>query len=328
MPQQPPKLGVLFLLTPLREGRQVAVYTAGCFDPISTHAPAGGATEIISGSYGWRKFLLTPLREGRQATLCAWRMGRILFLLTPLREGRRRSSFHRGVCLAISTHAPAGGATLASEAAQVLGCISTHAPAGGATEEDEPVLFPADDFYSRPCGRGDSAHGGEGNSGLFHFYSRPCGRGDYFARSSCVHFFRFLLTPLREGRHTRKRKSCRSSVFLLTPLREGRRDSQGRTARRATISTHAPAGGATAARAFSMSSVRLFLLTPLREGRRIISGQPGLGKTFLLTPLREGRQTDQYKEAKKPYFYSRPCGRGDSNFPQVRHEVLRQIAER
>ena len=27
-------------------------------------------------------------------------------------------------------------------------------------------------------------------------------------------------------------------------------------------------------------------------------------------------------------FYSRPCGRGDCNFPQVRHEVLRQIAER
>ena len=27
-------------------------------------------------------------------------------------------------------------------------------------------------------------------------------------------------------------------------------------------------------------------------------------------------------------FYSRPCGRGDGNFPQVRHEVLRQIAER
>ena len=69
MPQQPPKLGVLFLLTPLREGRQVAVYTAGCFDPISTHAPAGGATEIISGSYGWRKFLLTPLREGRRILL-------------------------------------------------------------------------------------------------------------------------------------------------------------------------------------------------------------------------------------------------------------------
>ena len=27
-------------------------------------------------------------------------------------------------------------------------------------------------------------------------------------------------------------------------------------------------------------------------------------------------------------FYSRPCGKGDSDFPQVRHEVLRQIAER
>ena len=51
-----------------------------------------------------------------------------------------------------------------------------------------------------------------------------------------------------------------------------------------TISTHAPAGGATA-------------------GER--AEYP--------VPL---------------HFYSRPCGRGDSNFPQVRHEVLRQIAER
>ena len=50
---------------------------------------------------------------------------------------------------------------------------------------------------------------------------------------------------------------------------------------------------------------------------------------FLLTPLREGRRAAVRTAAlPKEYFYSRPCGRGDSNFPQVRHEVLRQIAER
>ena len=33
------------------------------------------------------------------------------------------------------------------------------------------------DFYSRPCGRGDAAALGR-TEGSVHFYSRPCGRGD------------------------------------------------------------------------------------------------------------------------------------------------------
>ena len=49
---------------------------------------------------------------------------------------------------------------------------------------------------------------------------------------------------------------------------------------------------------------------------------------FLLTPLREGRHGRGANLRQVFHFYSRPCGRGDSNFPQVRHEVLRQIAER
>ena len=51
-------------------------------------------------------------------------------------------------------------------------------------------------------------------------------------------------------------------------------------------------------------------------------------KLFLLTPLREGRPGERAEYPVPLHFYSRPCGRGDSNFPQVRHEVLRQIAER
>ena len=58
-----------------------------------------------------------------------------LFLLTPLREGRRLPG-QRGL----------------------MACgISTHAPAGGATSRLACLFVRAIDFYSRPCGRGDSS---------------------------------------------------------------------------------------------------------------------------------------------------------------------------
>ena len=56
----------------------------------------------------------------------------------------------------------------------------------------------------------------------------------------------FLLTPLREGRHCRQALAEHNHEFLLTPLREGRRARRGRCCRKGKISTHAPAGGATA----------------------------------------------------------------------------------
>ena len=78
------------------------------------------------------------------------------FLLTPLREGRPRDLYSVLACAAISTHAPAGGAThtsclrilsfsyfysrpcgrgdvLSFSTASAVSTISTHAPAGGAT---------------------------------------------------------------------------------------------------------------------------------------------------------------------------------------------------
>ena len=54
---------------------------------ISTHAPAGGATETRYTSGDTYKFLLTPLRAGRLAPYLEEFYGDV-FLLTPLREGR------------------------------------------------------------------------------------------------------------------------------------------------------------------------------------------------------------------------------------------------
>ena len=79
---------------------------------ISTHAPAGGATFAFSEEWdGLTKFLLTPLREGRPIA-GRFFVNHASFLLTPLREGRPVCKPRKTRQGKISTHAPAGGATL------------------------------------------------------------------------------------------------------------------------------------------------------------------------------------------------------------------------
>ena len=124
---------------------------------ISTHAPAGGATEILSVSrFHGLHFYSRPCGRGDRPIPRRTRTGR-RFLLTPLREGRREAAIKNRNIGYISTHAPAGGATgRGRPAAQGYQHISTHAPAGGATCQVSAASWP-EYFYSRPCGRGDKA---------------------------------------------------------------------------------------------------------------------------------------------------------------------------
>ena len=102
--------------------------------------------------------------------------------------------------------------------------ISTHAPAGGATEILEAKT--------------------DGNGNLFLLTplreGRPC---PSIRRTQSK---RFLLTPLREGRRDRRGGVPADEIFLLTPLREGRPEAPLNAVPELAISTHAPAGGATA----------------------------------------------------------------------------------
>ena len=123
----------------------------------------------------------------------------------------------------ISTHAPAGGATEMWPKSPATLRISTHAPAGGATNSRPRI-----DCHSP------------------HFYSRPCGRGDYASPTNTPSVARFLLTPLREGR----RRSLNSlsgfqGNFYSRPCGRGDVYKPYKECR-IDISTHAPAGGATA----------------------------------------------------------------------------------
>ena len=251
---------------------------------ISTHAPAGGATAgrcscQPEASY----FYSRPCGRGDLATVATVEEDG-LFLLTPLREGRRDEAIRVDTLAIISTHAPAGGATIWRDAMYAVKQISTHAPAGGATKPRNISHPVRTDFYSRPCGRGDAPDLGAAAEADRHFYSRPCGRGDRRASEAL------------DG----------NAHFYSRPCGRGDNDGLSDEDLGHEISTHAPAGGATQAPTAAASKLNTFLLTPLREGRRDFPPPSTTGN----------------------YFYSRPCGRGDSNFPQVRHEVLRQIAER
>ena len=101
------------------------------------------------------------------------------------------------------------------------------------------------------------------------FYSRPCGRGDAGRWTGSRWTVRFLLTPLREGRPKAVGvEFAFSSISTHAPAGGATSGGQRRHSPCGTISTHAPAGGATFMSTQTEITRLQFLLTPLREGRQ------------------------------------------------------------
>ena len=147
---------------------------------ISTHAPAGGATNSPrAGGREDRDFYSRPCGRGDfkrdVATLVVGLISthapaggatrcRYIGLAVPRHFYSRPCGRGDVIFLpvaavtSISTHAPAGGATSQAETYRRQIQISTHAPAGGATKSRMLSLPSASNFYSRPCGRGDCHH--------------------------------------------------------------------------------------------------------------------------------------------------------------------------
>ena len=83
-------------------------------------------------------------------------MGQMIFLLTPLREGRQSGTAPSGPSQRDFYSRPCGrGDPLVAASTTALHNISTHAPAGGATVGGVLPVTNNANFYSRPCGRGD-----------------------------------------------------------------------------------------------------------------------------------------------------------------------------
>ena len=189
---------------------------------ISTHAPAGGATPVSH-------------TEGEAIAL---------FLLTPLREGRLELDV-LALCLVDFYSRPCGRGDFSQSPVGPPGVISTHAPAGGATRPAASSCRCPKAFLLTPLREGRRGHGGHDINGAAYFYSRPCGRGDLDRLAEVVHEPNFYSRPCGRGDEAARRRINERIEFLLTPLREGRRGTITGIPTGGTISTHAPAGGAT-----------------------------------------------------------------------------------
>ena len=187
-----------FQFTPLREGRRWGGWQGCCTAHISIHAPAGGATQRRGGPCTDQRISIHAPAGG--ATLPSWPpvafmcyfnsrpCGRgdghsgpcfylcFQFQFTPLREGRPAYLNEGDVSMAISIHAPAGGATRHRVLLRQSLRISIHAPAGGATARNAP----------------------EARAKIFQF--TPLREGRRWKHRKSTRFLIFQFTPLREGR--------------------------------------------------------------------------------------------------------------------------------
>ena len=196
-----------FLLTPLREGRRIVrVFDKRRFDFYSRPCGRGDV-------------------QGREASCKSSQ-----FLLTPLREGRRSRNWHTSVYHQHFYSRPCGRGDASKTCTVSCVFVFLLTPLReGRQSRSRRCVCRRKYFYSRPCGRGDQqapVHGAV----LLHFYSRPCGRGDLTSGDSDEDAVLFLLTPLREGRHSILWRVCpRSCYFYSRPC--GRGDEPGEDCR-------------------------------------------------------------------------------------------------
>ena len=167
-------------------------------------------------------------------------------------------------------------------------------------------------FYSRPCGRGDVFSFSRRKACSDHFYSRPCGRGDVLRSMAQLRAADFYSRPCGRGDMDDAQKLLDEGKFLLTPLREGRPLGQSLAAV-ISISTHAPAGGATPSVPTRGPEERDFYSRPCGRGDQTRCIPADLGFLhFYSRPCGRGDQSRLPSPCWRRYFYSRPCGRGDN----------------
>ena len=284
--------------------------------PISTHAPAGGATGGVVDGYVLASISTHAPAGGATVRELLLRRSRPCISTHAPAGGATRAQLDDMMRDAISTHAPAGGATEATtDAISTVYAISTHAPAGGAT-----VYKPY-----KECRIDISTHAPAGGATLSSLLiARP---------------FPFLLTPLREGRLCLPRFPTAYCYFYSRPCGRGDRARRSLLLR-PTISTHAPAGGATLAQAAKCSVWIISTHAPAGGAtggstRYICSASisthaPAGGATHLPHDLRQSALISTHAPAggatscsrccssTDSHFYSRPCGRGDLCLPRRR----------
>ena len=169
-------------------------------NPISTHAPAGGATG-----------------QRRDAVV-----GKIDFYSRPCGRGDRSTAIIRSRCTYFYSR-PCGRGDAQTAGVSAVSTYFYSRPCGRGDGRILLRIGKLENFYSRPCGRGDCYIRCCGGFRRY-FYSRPCGRGD-FTHCENSPRRRDISTHAPAGGATKSQlvEMEKQHKFLLTPLREGRR---------------------------------------------------------------------------------------------------------
>ena len=103
--------------------------------------------------------------------------------------------------------------------------------------------------------------------------------------------------------------------FLLTPLREGRLEMIAGMGMAVDFYSRPCGRGDLISVRLCITSSQKFLLTPLREGRLSCIGSGNHADHYFYSrPCGRGDADRPHFRVYRDYFYSRPCGRGDMKF--------------
>ena len=169
------------------------------------------------------------------------------------------------VSVKISTHAPAGGATVSTELNELTGYISTHAPAGGATENRAKYAQKYMISTHAPAGGATAHHRLRGRRRPISTHA-PAGGATCTIPELIEKYGLFLLTPLREGRRLPACAKTLCPYFYSRPCGRGDKPNPSGNSQYAAISTHAPAGGATLMDAEEIRCAKHFYSRPCGRG--------------------------------------------------------------
>ncbi|KAF1079585.1 MAG: hypothetical protein GQF41_4143 [Candidatus Rifleibacterium amylolyticum] len=225
---------------------------------VSIHAPAGGATYFVA-QFDYSTGFNPRARGGRDQFTLEATIG-MMFQSTRPRGARRRSTADLW-CDLVSIHAPAGGATrpaysdapicsfnprarggrdVALARPRTRYCVSIHAPAGGATQHRDNIRLMRC-FNPRARGGRDLPLASLASISSFQS-TRP--RGARPLRPLRPYFTLRFNPRARGGRDHLEYYHMATLQFQSTRPR-GARHGYRRLVPPATVSIHAPAGGAT-----------------------------------------------------------------------------------
>ena len=182
---------------------------------------------------------------------------------------------------------------------------------------------PAPHFYSCPYARGDPLSACA--RGRRDISTRAPTRGaTVYKYAKAVAANKFLLTPLREGRHRAElRERVPHDISTHAPTREATNGGSGGSPH-VGISTHAPTREATQLCVFYVIIQIISTHAPTREATRARSRARAGGAISTHAPTREATRQSPTLSRRTSNFYSRPYARGDSNFSQ-NHKLIYMI---